>query len=101
MKVMMAYDGGSGEPNVVSGGGDVVDGGDGGDGGRDPYGTVFDDTNVGAAPSGTTENRKYAVALAINFDKALKRKGIKETSLDAWLEYYGKYRLSVATPHPL
>ena len=43
MKVIMAYDGGSGEPNVVSGGGDVVDGGDGGDGGRDPYGTVFDD----------------------------------------------------------
>ena len=33
--------------------------------------------------------------MAINFDKALKRKGIKETSLDAWLEYYGKYRLSV------
>ena len=75
MQVIMAYNGGSGEPNVVSGGGDVVDGGDGG--GCDPFGNVFEGSNVGAPPSGTTENRKSAVASAIKFDKALKQKGIK------------------------
>ena len=54
-------------------------------------------SHVGAQPSGTTEHRKSAAVAAIKFDKLLKLKGIKSTSLDEWLEDYGKYRLSVDT----
>ena len=64
MQVLSEYDGGSGERNVVGGGGD------------DLFGRVFEGSHVGALTSGTTEKRKSAAVAAIKFDKTLKEKGI-------------------------
>ena len=83
MKVIMAYDGGSGELNVVT---EEAD---------DSLGRVFRGSHVGVLPSGTAEKRKSVIVAAIKFDKWLKEKGIKSTSLDEWLEYYGKFKLSI------
>ena len=64
-------------------------------GGSNLFGNVFEGSNVGAAPSGTTSNRKIAVSAALKCDSLLKQSGITPASLDEWLEMFGRFKLSV------